>query len=301
MSDRPASARSPGAAGSTVPDFIPVDELAALVQRRVPLVLIDTRFTLEQGPLPGEYRAGGKHRCEHGPAGRRTGWRVETLRVSRRRTRRRDRTGPHRGRRRVHRHRRPVRLRQDDGAPDNPGTGDTHRRPRARRRRTGFRGRPGRRGRVRLPAAVAVPVVDRSAERRVRAAPCRPLGQVLAGRTRQPGQRDARAGRPGAVRRLQPAPAVRRHAAAGQPGPRARHRAPRAAARRAVQRRGRPEQGTVAGNAVSPALPAWHDGHHGHPRHQGSGLPRLPGCRDERAPRPGHRHLRRRRAQAPHH
>jgi thiosulfate/3-mercaptopyruvate sulfurtransferase len=41
-----------------VPDFIPVDELAALVQRRVPLILIDARFTLEQGPLPGEYRAG---------------------------------------------------------------------------------------------------------------------------------------------------------------------------------------------------------------------------------------------------
>lgn len=42
----------------TAPDFIPVDELAALVQRQAPILLIDARFTLEEGPLPGEYRAG---------------------------------------------------------------------------------------------------------------------------------------------------------------------------------------------------------------------------------------------------
>lgn len=58
MSGTLASARPGEAAGSTTPDFIPVDELAALVQRRMPLLLIDARFTLEEGPLPGEYRAG---------------------------------------------------------------------------------------------------------------------------------------------------------------------------------------------------------------------------------------------------
>jgi thiosulfate/3-mercaptopyruvate sulfurtransferase len=43
---------------SAIPGFIPVDELAALVQRRTPMLLIDARFTLDEGPLPDEYRAG---------------------------------------------------------------------------------------------------------------------------------------------------------------------------------------------------------------------------------------------------
>jgi thiosulfate/3-mercaptopyruvate sulfurtransferase len=40
------------------PGFIAVDELAALVQRQVPFLLLDARFTLEEGPLPDEYSAG---------------------------------------------------------------------------------------------------------------------------------------------------------------------------------------------------------------------------------------------------
>jgi thiosulfate/3-mercaptopyruvate sulfurtransferase len=50
----------PGVSGSAGPErgFIPVDELAALVMRRVPILLIDARFTLEEGPLPDEYQAG---------------------------------------------------------------------------------------------------------------------------------------------------------------------------------------------------------------------------------------------------
>ncbi|HEX3964873.1 MAG TPA: sulfurtransferase [Frankiaceae bacterium] len=38
--------------------FISPDELAALVQRQVPHTLLDVRFTLDEGPLPGEYLAG---------------------------------------------------------------------------------------------------------------------------------------------------------------------------------------------------------------------------------------------------
>jgi thiosulfate/3-mercaptopyruvate sulfurtransferase len=45
-------------AGSAVPGFITVDELAALVQRQQPILLLDARFTLDEGPLPDEYRAG---------------------------------------------------------------------------------------------------------------------------------------------------------------------------------------------------------------------------------------------------
>jgi thiosulfate/3-mercaptopyruvate sulfurtransferase len=58
MSGMASSARPQEAAGSTTPGFIPVDELAALVQRRAPILLIDARFTLDEGPLPDEYHAG---------------------------------------------------------------------------------------------------------------------------------------------------------------------------------------------------------------------------------------------------
>lgn len=43
---------------SGIGDFISADELAALVQRRTEHVLLDVRFTLEDGPLPAEYREG---------------------------------------------------------------------------------------------------------------------------------------------------------------------------------------------------------------------------------------------------
>jgi thiosulfate/3-mercaptopyruvate sulfurtransferase len=58
MSGMLSSARPQGAAGSTTPGFIPVDELAALVQRRAPILLVDARFTLDEGSLPDEYLAG---------------------------------------------------------------------------------------------------------------------------------------------------------------------------------------------------------------------------------------------------
>jgi thiosulfate/3-mercaptopyruvate sulfurtransferase len=44
--------------GLTTADFISADELAALVQRQVPHVLMDVRFTLEEGSLHGEYLSG---------------------------------------------------------------------------------------------------------------------------------------------------------------------------------------------------------------------------------------------------
>ena len=50
MSGMLSSARPQGAAGSTTPGFIPVDELAALVQRRAPLLLVDARFNLNVPP-----------------------------------------------------------------------------------------------------------------------------------------------------------------------------------------------------------------------------------------------------------
>jgi thiosulfate/3-mercaptopyruvate sulfurtransferase len=46
------------AAEPAVPGFIPVDEVAALVLRRAPVLLLDARFTLDEGPLPDEYSAG---------------------------------------------------------------------------------------------------------------------------------------------------------------------------------------------------------------------------------------------------
>ena len=54
----PAPPRPEDTAVSAAPGFIAVDELAALVQRQQPVLLLDARFTLEEGPLPGEYRAG---------------------------------------------------------------------------------------------------------------------------------------------------------------------------------------------------------------------------------------------------
>ncbi|HEY6495413.1 MAG TPA: sulfurtransferase [Trebonia sp.] len=45
------------AAESAPPGFIGVDELAALIQRGRPTLVLDARFTLEEGALPDEYRA----------------------------------------------------------------------------------------------------------------------------------------------------------------------------------------------------------------------------------------------------
>lgn len=43
---------------ATTADFISADELAALVQRQVPHILLDARFTLDEGSLHGEYLKG---------------------------------------------------------------------------------------------------------------------------------------------------------------------------------------------------------------------------------------------------
>lgn len=43
---------------ATTADFIPADELAALVQRQAPHVLLDVRFTLDEGSLRDEYLSG---------------------------------------------------------------------------------------------------------------------------------------------------------------------------------------------------------------------------------------------------
>lgn len=58
MRDMLSTSRPGAAVESAVPGFIPVDELAALVQRQAPIVLLDARFTLSDGPLPDEYQAG---------------------------------------------------------------------------------------------------------------------------------------------------------------------------------------------------------------------------------------------------
>ena len=92
----------------------------------------------------------------------------------------------------------------------------------------------------------------------------------------RPGAADDRRAGPGA-RQAVPAPALRRAAAAGRRGPRARGRPARAADGRAVQRRrpGRPR--SAPGAADLPAERAAQDDRAGHARHRGGHQGRRPG------------------------
>ena len=96
------------------------------------------------------------------------------------------------------------------------------------------------------------------------------------------GPRAARAGRPRGVRRPAPGHAVRRRAAAGRPGPRARRRAAPAAARRAAVR---PRRGAARAAGRRPARDPPRRRHHrpdGHPRPRGGLRRRRPAGRDAR-------------------
>ena len=147
--------------------------------------------------------------------------------------------------------------------------------------------------RLRVPALRPVPPHDRGREHRLRPARAAAPRAAAGERDRPPRRRPAR---PGAARRPRQAlsrAALRRPAPARGAGPRARHRAAGAAARRAVRRARRPGAPRPAPLAARAARP--HRPHHPvrHPRPGGGARPRRPGGDPQPRPDRAGRHARR--------